>query len=102
MRFFLVLALILTILFVILAIQNPTVITLTFIKWTFSGPLTFILALIFAAGILGGIFLFIPTWWRKVKGCRAQKRRIQELERELLSATEQKDTPAPESNTPSG
>ncbi len=100
MQFFLLLALILTILFVILAIQNPTVITLTFITWTFSGPLTFILALIFAAGILGGTFLFIPTWWRKVKGCGAQKRRIQELERELLSATEQKSTP--ESNTHSG
>lgn len=91
MQFFLFLALIFALIFMLLAIQNPTVITLGFIKWDFSVPLAFILALIFAAGILTGIFLLIPTWWRKVKVGRAQRRRIQELEKELLTTIKENE-----------
>lgn len=93
MQFFLFLALILALALVLFAVQNSTVITLTFIKWTFAGSLAFILALTFAGGMFTGIFLSIPTWWRKARENRAQRRRIQELEREVLNAVEQKDTP---------
>jgi putative membrane protein len=88
MQFFLFLALIIALALVLFAVQNSTVITLTFIKWTFDGSLAFILALTFAIGILTGIFLFIPTWWRNAKKGRSQRKRIQELEREVLDIAE--------------
>ncbi len=89
MQLFLFLALIVVIIFALLAIQNHDLITIQFIKWSFSGPLAFILALTFLAGILTGVFMFIPSLWRKAKTGRAQRKRIKELERELLSSTEQ-------------
>jgi uncharacterized integral membrane protein len=93
MQFFLLLAFLFTLVFVIIALQNTTLVNLKFINWTFSGSLPFVLALVFAAGILSGIFLFIPTWWRKAKTAREQKKRIQELEREILTTVEQIDEP---------
>jgi uncharacterized integral membrane protein len=93
MQFFLFLALILVLALVLFAIQNSIAATLTFVTWNFESSLTFILALAFTAGMMTGIFLFIPTWWRKVRKNRAQRKRIQELERELLNFVEQKDTP---------
>lgn len=92
MQFFLFIALILVFALVLFAVQNSTIITLAFIKWTFEGSLAFILTLVFAVGMLTGIFLSIPTWWRKARENRSQRRRIKDLERELLSVTEHKDT----------
>jgi uncharacterized integral membrane protein len=93
MQFFLFLALILVLALVLFAIQNSIATTLTFVTWNFESSLTFILVLAFTVGMMTGIFLFIPTWWRKVRKNRAQRKRIQELERELLNFAEQKDTP---------
>ena len=91
MQLFLFLALIITILFALLAIQNPGLITIQFVKWSFSGPLAFILAIAFFSGILAGVFILVPTLWRRAKTGRAQRRRIQELERELVSTINQKE-----------
>jgi uncharacterized membrane protein YciS (DUF1049 family) len=63
---------------------------LTFITWKFEGSLAFILALVFGVGMLTGIFLAVPTLWRKAMESRLQRKRIKELERELLNSTEQK------------
>jgi len=65
---------------VLFAVQNSAVITVTFITWTFEGSLAFILALTFAIGALAGIFISIPTLWRKARQTKAQRKRIQELE----------------------
>ena len=89
MQFFLFLALIFALALVLFAVQNSMVITLTFINWTFEGSLAFILALTFVAGMLAGIFLFIPTWWRKAMQGRTQRKRIQELEKEISNFEEQ-------------
>ena len=84
MQFFLFVAIVILIAFGILTVQNPaTVVTITFIRWTFSGPLALILAVPFAAGVVAGIFLFIPTLWKKSRALRSNKKRIQELESEL-------------------
>ncbi len=88
MQIFLFLALILVLGILFFAVQNLEVITVTFINWTFEGSLSLILALAFSAGLLAGILLFIPTWWGKIKTGRAQKKRINELEQQLLRATE--------------
>ncbi|GBD98277.1 hypothetical protein BMS3Abin07_00288 [bacterium BMS3Abin07] len=86
MQFFMFLALIITLIIAIFAIQNLTVVSLSFIVWKFSGPLASILAITFAAGIFAGIFLLLPAWWRKSKEGRTRKRRIHELEKELIVA----------------
>lgn len=95
MQFFLFISLVLAMALVFFAFQNPRIIELKFITWTFENSLTAILALVFTAGMITGIFLSIPTWWRKAKSNRVQKKRIQELERNLLGFAEQGDAPAP-------
>lgn len=94
MQFFLFLAFLIAVLLVVITFQNPTVISIKFINWTFEEPLALVLAIPFAAGLLTGLFLFIPVWWRKAKLARLQKRRIKELESEL----EQTGTMLPERN----
>jgi len=94
MQFFLFLAFVIAVLFVVITFQNPDEIPIKFINRTFSQPLALALAIPFAAGLLTGLFLFIPVWWRKAKLARSQKKRIKELESEL----EHPATMLPESN----
>ena len=89
MQVFLFLALIFTMVIVIFAVQNSEIITLVFINWTFEGSLAFILLLTFLAGLLAGIFLFIPAWWRKAMQNRVNKKRVHELEKKLSDIDEQ-------------
>jgi uncharacterized integral membrane protein len=96
MQFFLFLALILALALMLFTVQNPAVITVNFINWTFEGSLALILVLAFAAGMLAGIFSSLPAWWRKAKTSRAQKKRIHELERDLVDAAEHKLSLKPE------
>jgi uncharacterized integral membrane protein len=93
MQLFLFLALIITICFAFLAIQNPGLITIQFVKWSFSGSLAFVLAIAFFSGVLAGVFILVPTLWRRAKTGRAQRKRIQELERELVSSTDNRQQP---------
>ncbi len=94
MQLFLFLAVVIAVAFVIVTVQNPsTVITLDFIKWTFSGPPAIMLSAPFIAGILTGIFAFIPTWWRKSAQARSCRKRVQELEEELARSREFREVP---------
>jgi uncharacterized integral membrane protein len=83
MQFFLFLAFIIAVLFVVITFQNPEDISIKFINWTFTEPLALALAIPFAAGLLTGLFLFVPVWWRKARLARTQKKHIRELESEL-------------------
>jgi len=94
MQFFLLLAFVIAVLLVVITFQNPEEISIKFVNWTFSEPLALALAIPFAAGLLAGLFLFIPLWWRKAKLARSQKKRIKELE----SEREQSETMLPERN----
>jgi uncharacterized integral membrane protein len=93
MQFFLFLAFIIALALMAFAVQNKEEITLTFITWSLRGPVALVLALTFTAGTLVGIFLVIPAWWRKAKGSRAHKKRVQELERELLNIEKRNAAP---------
>ncbi len=94
MQFFLFLALIFAFAIVLFAVQNAEIIKLTFVTMSFEGSLALVLVLAFAAGIMTGIFLFIPTWWKKSVEGRAQRKRVQQLEEDLLNITEQGDDTA--------
>ncbi len=96
MQFFLILALVIILALVFFALQNSTVITLTFLVWEYTGSLAFIIALTFAAGILTGILLTVPSWWRKTRAYRASRRRLKELEQELSRAGQEGPRSSPE------
>jgi len=85
MQFLIFLAIVIAMALVVFAVQNATAVTLTFLAWKFTGSLAVILAITFASGVLTGILLSAPTWLRKTREGRVQKKRIQELERELSS-----------------
>jgi uncharacterized integral membrane protein len=89
MHFFTVLVLVIAIAFVFITVQNPEPIEMTLATWHFSGPLAVILASFFGVGILAGIFLMIPTWWKRVKQSRTRNKRIHELEEEISGASQQ-------------
>ena len=93
MQFFLFISLVIAMALVVFAFQNPKIIEMKFITWTFENALTAILALAFTAGMITGIFLSVPTWWRKTRANRAQRKRIHELERDLLDSAALKGTP---------
>jgi uncharacterized integral membrane protein len=83
MQFFLFLAFVIAVLLVVITFQNPEEISIKFVNRTFSEPLALALAIPFVAGLLTGLFLLLPAWWRKAKLARSQKKRIKELETEL-------------------
>ena len=89
MHFFTVLVLIIAVAFVFITVQNPEHIDMTFASWHFSEPLAIILAAFFGVGVLAGIFLMIPTWWKRVKQSRTRNKRIHELEAEIAGASSQ-------------
>lgn len=88
MKFFLVLTLLIAVTIVVFTAQNPTVITLTFINWTVTGHVALILAVPFVVGVIAGLSLLMPVWWKKVKIVKANKKRIHELESELSSTSQ--------------
>jgi len=86
MHFFLFVAFVIAVAFVSIAFQNPDHITLTFIKWDYSGPLAAVLAVPFAAGLLAGLCVIFPSWWKRVMLSRSLRKRVKELEAELAEA----------------
>ncbi len=89
MLFFLIVLFILTMLIVSLTVQNSAIITLTFFSWTYSNSIAVMLAIPFAAGLVAGLVLFFPLWWKKATTLRKHKKRVKELEDELLGISEQ-------------
>lgn len=90
MKFFLLMALILAVVFGVIAFQNPDVeISLTFVKWTIAEPIILVVAVPFGVGLLIGITLIVPGWIKKAKQSRMNKRKVSELEEELAKAQDQ-------------
>ncbi|UCH46161.1 MAG: LapA family protein [Nitrospiraceae bacterium] len=89
MQLFLFLAFVIAVLFVIIAFQNPGDISLIFVNREMSAPTALMLAVPFAAGLIAGLFLFVPLWWKKSKLARANKKRVMELEEEITKIQDQ-------------
>lgn len=90
MKFFLLMALVVAVVFGVIAFQNPDVeISLTFVKWTITEPITLAVAIPFGVGLLIGIILIVPGWIKKAKQARMNKRKVSELEEELAKAQDQ-------------
>ncbi len=89
MRFFLLLALLISVGIIIFTTQNQTDITLTFFGNVLTYPLPVMLGLPFFIGAIAGMGLIIPIWLKKGKTVKQQKKRIHELETEIVSLAEQ-------------
>lgn len=86
MYFFLFLALIIAILLVLFAVQNPVYITVSFFSWQADGSLVFILTSVFAAGLLTGVLMALPSIFRKSFAVREHKRKIKQLEKHMIES----------------
>jgi uncharacterized integral membrane protein len=80
MQFFLFFALLIAVALVIFAVQNATIVTVSFFTFHFEGSLAFILVIVFAAGFLSGILMSVPSLLRKGSALREQRRKVKKLE----------------------
>jgi len=80
MQIFLFLALLIVIVIVLFAVQNAALVTVTFLSFHFEGSLAFILVVVFALGLLSGMLMTVPSFWRKSAALREQRRKVKQLE----------------------
>ncbi len=90
MKFFLFVTVVILILIGIVTVQNPgVVITIKFIKWTFSGSIALGLVIPLAIGAVASMLIFVPLLIKKITLARHQKKQIKDLETELAGLSEQ-------------
>ncbi|HCJ67238.1 MAG TPA: DUF1049 domain-containing protein [Elusimicrobia bacterium] len=83
MFIFLVVALLIAILAVIFALQNPTNVTVTFLTWRFGSSLALVLLLTFALGVLLGLLASVSAVIKRSWTISSQKKKIAQLEKSL-------------------
>ena len=89
MQFFLFITVVILILIGVVTVQNPGVIvTVKFIKWTFSGSIALGLAIPFTIGIVASMLIFVPLLIKKISLARHQKKQIKDLEIELAEVSD--------------
>jgi putative membrane protein len=80
MYLFLILSLLICIAIVLFAVQNAALVTVNFLTFHFAGSLAFVLVVVFALGVLSGMLMTIPSFWRKSAALREQKKKVKQLE----------------------
>ena len=83
MKFEIIFALIVSIFAVMFALQNPTIVPLTFIIWNFEEPLALFLLISIAVGALIISVLTIPGWLKSRKQIGKHHKEVAELEDNL-------------------
>ncbi|MFN2273569.1 MAG: lipopolysaccharide assembly LapA domain-containing protein [Anaerolineales bacterium] len=83
MRIFLVLALILSLLVTIFAVQNNASIEISFLRWNVTGSLALVLMLTLVLGIMVGVMIMLPGSVRARLAARDERKRKQGLEVQL-------------------
>ncbi len=86
MQIFLVLALIIALVAVVFTIQNTAMVTVTFLVWELNHSLAFIFLLAILAGVLISQFVSVPGKVKRTVENTNQKKRIKDLDTELMSA----------------
>lgn len=79
----LIAAVVLAALVAIFALQNSSVIMVTFLAWHWEASLALILILVLGAGILVGYLAGLPSAWKSKSELRQQRREIKDLEKEV-------------------
>ncbi len=83
MQIFLVFSLLIAAVAVIFAVQNATIITISFLVWEFQGSLALILLVALATGALINFLASLPSRIKRQLAAKSQKKRITELEAKL-------------------
>ena len=96
MQLFLFIAFMIVVSLALFAVQNAKVVTVSFLAFHFEGSLAFILVIVFAAGILAGILMSLPSLLRKGSALREQKRKTKQLERDMKAAQPHGDDKTPQ------
>ena len=81
----LIAAIVLAALVAVFALQNSSVIMVTFLAWHWEASLALILILVLGAGILVGYIAGLPSAWKSKSELRRQRREISDLEQEVGS-----------------
>lgn len=103
--FYIILLIIAIIAAVVFAVQNSTPITVAFFGLTAQASMSIVLVVTFAAGILLGMFLLLPSIWKRMRALSAQKKKTRHFERQLKDAATVPDAAsgqAPAAETGSG
>jgi uncharacterized integral membrane protein len=96
MKFFLIIVFIIAVIFGIVAFQNNTEVSVTFIKWNITEHIAIILGIPFLIGLVAGISLLLPSLWKKAAHARQFKKRVQELEEGQSQEPEQPEEELPQ------
>ena len=84
------------------AVQNPGIITLRFLQFTWDTSLLVVIVAAFAAGVTSAGLAGLPGFFRRRSEAGAAARRIRELEAEVgdLKISAAATTPSPPGKTP--
>ncbi|MGB3692568.1 MAG: LapA family protein [Spirulinaceae cyanobacterium] len=88
MQSLLILAVIIAIVSVFFALQNPVTVTINFIIWQFQGPLALFLLLTLGAGVVVGFLFSVPAVVKRKLKTLGKNKRINELEDEMNAKQE--------------
>ena len=83
MKFSMIVLIVLLALVAVFAVQNPGIITVRALNFTFDTSLLVVIVAGFGAGVLGGWLAGLPGYFRRRSEAGASARRIRELEGEI-------------------
>ena len=81
--FYLIVALVISAIAVIFALQNTMIVTISFLAWKFTGSLSLVLLVTPAIGALIGLLVLAPSTLKNTFTASSQRKRINSLEKEL-------------------
>ena len=101
MTLFLIVALLITVVASVFALQNAILVTVTFLAWKFEGSLALVLLATFCLGVIVSLLISIPNRITRTRLISHQKRKIDELE-QSLGGKSRGPAPADGSSDPKG
>lgn len=96
--FYVILLIVLVIAAVVFAVQNSAPVTIAFLGLSANASMSIVLVITFATGILLGMFLLLPSVWKRMRALSAQKKKTREVEDQLRtsgSSTGEAQPPSP-------
>jgi uncharacterized integral membrane protein len=98
MRVFLVLLILVLVLVAVFALQNPGIITISFLNQTARTSLLAVIIGAFAAGFVAALLAGIPPWYRNRRRLREAQKEAADLRRKQAEASFPGMGPAPSGN----
>ena len=88
--FFIIVALIIAVLAVVFAIQNASIILISFLAWQFQGSMALVLLLTFVLGFIAALLIVLPKLIRGNLMISSQKKKLGELPEKIEGENEPK------------